>query len=285
MIITAINDPNVAHKNVLEYVTSKGEYKTLQVVSSLLKDDEGNKDGIILSFDDITKQKSLEQSGNQAAITFIVLIAILSFWTFVFAIWNENPGIFHYSLFGTLITFSSLLVTPIAIKVFGYKISDLGLRIKGTKKYIIIDTIATMVCVLLLIVTKLIVMKYIPDFSFYCANNSFFDFSKFTILDHLKYILVVFAQEFLSRGLVYESVKRVFITSYDEKYANNVAVIVSSCYFATLHVAYGPIYMAGAFILLSIFGFIYNKQKTIFGLCIPHFILGTIIAVLGFVEY
>ena len=35
-----------------------------------------------------------------------------------------------------------------------------------------------------------------------------------------------------------------------------------------------------SFILLSVFGLIYRKQKTIWGLCIPHFVLGTAIVVL-----
>ena len=117
----------------------------------------------------------------------------------------------------------------------------------------------------------------------HCANNSFFDFAKFSIYDHLEYAFVVLIQEFVSRGLAYESVRSLFITRYDEKKANAIAVIISSWYFAALHVAYGPTYMIGAFVLLSIFGLIYNKQRTIFGLCIPHFVLGQMIAILGFV--
>ena len=108
-------------------------------------------------------------------------------------------------------------------------------------------------------------------------------FGRFTILDHLEYMFVVFIQEFVSRGLAYECVRSLFLTRFDENKANGIAVIISSWYFAALHVAYGPTYMIGAFVLLSLFGLLYNKQRTIFGLCIPHFVLGQMIAILGFV--
>ena len=133
MIVTAISEPNTVHKQRIKYKLTTGEVKTLYIASSILKDDDGNKEGVILSFDDITKQENLEKAGNDAVITFVFLIGI---W-----------------------------------------------------------------------------------------------------------------------------------------------------YFVALHVAYGPIYMLGAFALLFIFGFIYNKQRTIFGLCIPHFVLGQMIAILGFVKF
>ena len=40
----------------------------------------------------------------------------------------------------------------------------------------------------------------------------------------------------------------------------------------------------GAFVLLLLFGFIYQKQRSIWGLYIPHFILGNMIEVLGLTE-
>ena len=33
-------------------------------------------------------------------------------------------------------------------------------------------------------------------------------------------------------------------------------------------------FMIGSFLLLSVFGVIYERQKTIWGLCIPHYFLG-----------
>ena len=285
MIIAAVNEPDIVHKKRVKYKLQSGEVKTLYIASSLLKDDNGEKTGVILSFDDITRQENLEKAGNDAAITFVFLIGILCTWIFIFAIWNQDQSMFNYTLFGKLIPLSTLFATPVGMKVFGYKLSDLGLKTKGIKKFVIQDIILTIVAVTILCVIKLIIIKVNPSFSFYCANNSFFDFKKFSIFDHLEYVFVVFIQEFVSRGLAYESVKRLFITRYDEKKANFIAVIISSWYFAALHVAYGPVYMIGAFVLLSLFGFLYNKQRTIFGLCIPHFVLGQMIAILGFVAF
>lgn len=285
MIIQAVSEPNTVHKRRIKYKLSNGELKTLYIASSLLINDDKSIGGVILSFDDITRQEDLEKAGNDAAITFVFLIGILCFWIFAYALWNENQSMFHYTLFGKFIPLSALLATPVGMKVFGYSLTDLGLKTKGIKKYIIQDLILTIIAFIILCVVKLIVIKNYPEYNFYCANNSFFDFRKFSLYDYFEYVVVVLLQEFVSRGLAYESVRRLFLTRYCESKANNIAVIISSIYFAALHVAYGPVYMIGAFVLLSLFGFIYNKQRTIFGLCIPHYVLGLMIAILGFVEF
>ena len=45
-------------------------------------------------------------------------------------------------------------------------------------------------------------------------------------------------------------------------------------FFSALHIHLGLGFMAGSFLLLSVFGILYERQKTIWGLCIPHFLLG-----------
>ena len=42
-------------------------------------------------------------------------------------------------------------------------------------------------------------------------------------------------------------------------------------------------YMIAATALLSLFGILYRRQNSIWGLCIPHFVLGEIVWFLGFV--
>ena len=175
-----------------------------------------------------------------------------------------------------------LLFTPIATRVCGFTINDLGLRIKGIKKHVKTDAILTAVSVLIMIIIKLLIMLFVPTFTFYNPDNVFFDFSKYTLIQKLEYAICVIAQEYLSRGLVYECVKRIVLTDRNSKYVDYIAIVVSSLYFAALHIYLGVTYMIGAFVLLSIFGIIYKKQKSIWGLCIPHFILGMMLEILGF---
>ena len=95
----------------------------------------------------------------------------------------------------------------------------------------------------------------------------------------LVYPLTVILQEFLSRGVIHENLRRIFVGKHSEA----AAIIVSSLLFGALHIHRGFMYMLAATVLLAIFGVLYRKQNSIWGLCIPHFVLGEVVWYLGFV--
>lgn len=281
MVLDAIEDKKTVHKKRIKYYTNK-DNKTVYIASSILKDDENRQIGVILSFDDVTKEELLKFKIDTSALMFIILVALLSIWMFACAIYINDETPINSSLFGRFIMYLPLLFTPLAVNVCGFTKEDLGLNTKNIRKYVIDDIIFTILAIILLCLIKLVIQKLIPSFTFYTANNQFFDFSKYTILERIEYGICVIAQEYLSRGLVYECVKRIITTEDNKKHADNIAIIISSLYFAALHIYLGVTYMIGAFILLSILGIAYKKQRSIWGLCIPHFILGMAIEILGF---
>ena len=83
----------------------------------------------------------------------------------------------------------------------------------------------------------------------------------------------------LYRGVIHENLRRIFVGKHSEA----MAIVVSSLIFGALHIHRGFIYMIAATALLSIFGVLYRRQNSIWGLCIPHFVLGEIIWFLGYV--
>lgn len=281
MIIDAIADNKTVHKKRIHYRTNS-ELKTLYIASSVLKDENENKIGVILSFDDVTLEEKLKNKNRDSAVIFTILVVLLSLWMFACAIFINDEDPISSTLFGRIIMYLPLVFTPVAIYVCGFTIDELGLRTTGVKKHIVTDTILTVVSVAIMCIIKLLLIKLVPSFSFYNPPGVFFDFSKYTILERIEYGICVISQEYLSRSLVYECVKRMVSTEKTAKYADEIAIVVSSLYFAALHIYLGVTYMIGAFILLSIFGIIYKKQKSIWGLCIPHFVLGMMIEILGF---
>lgn len=281
MIIDAIADNKTVHKKRIHYRTNS-ELKTLYIASSVLKDENENKIGVILSFDDVTLEEKLKNKSRDSAVIFTILVVLLSLWMFACAIFINDEDPISSTLFGRIIMYLPLVFTPVAIYVCGFTIDELGLKTTGIKKHIVTDTILTVVSVAIMCIIKLLLIKLVPSFSFYNPPGVFFDFSKYTILERIEYGICVISQEYLSRGLVYECVKRMVSTEKTAKYADEIAIVVSSLYFAALHIYLGVTYMIGAFILLSIFGIIYKKQKSIWGLCIPHFVLGMMIEILGF---
>lgn len=281
MLIDAIVEKKTVHKKRIKYNTSTNQ-KTIYIASSILRDDDGSQKGVIISFDDVTIEEKLKFKIRTSALMFIILVGLLSVWMFACAIYINDKEPISSTLFGRFIMYLPILFTPLATKVCGFTKEDLGLRTKGIKKHVIIDSLLTVAAVILMCVIKLFILKLVPSFTFYTANNQFFDFSKYTILARIEYGICVVAQEYLSRGLVYECIKRIISTDDNKEYVDIIAIIVSSLYFSALHIYLGVTYMIGAFVLLSIFGIIYKKQKSIWGLCIPHFILGMMLEILGF---
>lgn len=281
MILDAITDKKAVHKKRIKYITDSDE-KTLYIASSVIKDEKDSQSGILISFDDVTVEEKLKYKISTSALIFIILVAMLSLWIFACAIYIGDETPINQTLFGRLIMYLPLLFTPVATKVCGFTIDDLGMRTKGIKKYVAVDTLLTIVAVAIMCALKLLILRLVPSFSFYAPEGVFFDLSKYTILERAEYGICVIAQEYLSRGLVYECIRRIITTENNEKYADIIAIFVSSLYFAALHIYLGVTYMIGAFILLSVFGFIYKKQRSIWGLCIPHFVLGVMLDVLGF---
>lgn len=259
MIIDAITDNKTVRKKRIQYRTNS-ELKTLYIASSALKD-ESEKIGVILSFDDVTLEEKLKNKNRDFAVIFTILVVLLSLWMFACAIFINDEDPISSTLFGRIIMYLPLVFTPVAIYVCGFTIDELGLRTTGVKKHIVTDTILTVVSVAIMCIIKLLLIKLVPSFSFYNPPGVFFDFSKYTILERIEYGVCVISQEYLSRGLVYECVKRMVSTEKTAKYADEIAIVVSSLYFAALHIYLGVTYMIGAFILLSIFGIIYKKQK------------------------
>ena len=281
MLVDAVTDKKTVHKKRIGYVTDSAR-KTLYIASSVIRDEEGGHSGIIISFDDVTTEEKLKYRISTSALMFIVLVAMLSVWMFVCAIYIGDDTPINQSLFGRFIMYLPLLFTPVATKVLGFTADDLGLGTKGIKKYVAIDAGLTVAAVALMCALKLLLLKLLPSFTFYAPDGVFFDLTKYTILERVEYGICVIAQEYLTRGLVYECIRRIITTENNEKYADVIAIFVSSLYFAALHIYLGVQYMIGAFVLLSFFGFIYKKQRSIWGLCIPHFVLGVMVDVLGF---
>ena len=77
-------------------------------------------------------------------------------------------------------------------------------------------------------------------------------------------------QEFLVRSVMQENMKRILV-------GNNtapMAIVLSSAIFAALHVHLGFLFMAGAGILAGLEGILYEKQQSLFGVWIVHWVFG-----------
>ena len=58
------------------------------------------------------------------------------------------------------------------------------------------------------------------------------------------------------------------------RHTGALAIVLSSVIFAALHIHFGFLFMVGAAILAGLEGILYEKQQTIFGVWIVHWVFG-----------
>lgn len=267
-VLDSIYDREKEHTGLLHYTCPDGNKRVLRVVSSFAYDEEGSRTiGIILQFSDVTKMHEIRQKYNDSTILLVALLAMLAVWNFACAIWDLSGRPIPGYIMTVIIEVLGAIVSVIVIKNTSITASDFGLTFKGAGRAVLIDGLFTAGILVCMIIAKLLIIRFVPDL--YGKDAPLFFFRAWG-MSETAYPLTVVVQEFLTRGAVQGSIRRVL----PDKYAVPVAIILSSLFFGALHLYLGVAFMIGAFLLLSVFGIIYQKQKTIWGLCIPHYFLG-----------
>ena len=280
IVIDSILSAPETCKRRVKYLTANGEVRIFQLSSSV--SEKGDESGrLILTFTDITETTRLTMLRGRASYAFIVILGFLSCWILAYALWQYLGNPIPVEIMSKILILSCLIVSVFTVLYLKLKPEECGLKYKGIKKVIITDILIAMVGAAALIIVKIIIMRAAPNFNFYCKDNRFFDISKYKWYNYLWYAFSVLAQEFGSRGLIHEQT-RIVISS---KHREPLAILMSSLVFAAAHVHLGLIYMICAGLLLGLLGVVYKKQGTIWGLCIPHFVLGEMIGILGFVAF
>lgn len=208
-------------------------------------------------------EKELNKRKSDATKCLSIFLSSTSIWVFLVALWEKEgrpiaPTTMTYGV--EIIAVIMLIVTQFNLKM---KLTDMGLNFKNMKVVMKRSCIISLVIIALLIVAKLI-MK---------PGEKLFDLSKYDFLYPLTSIL----QEFLARGFLLTCLMNI----YDNKLKKHTAVIVSSLLFTTLHLYYGFLFMVGAGVLSVLLGYIYLKDKNIWGVSLIHFVFGTVGVMLG----
>lgn len=267
-LLDAVYDKENAHSGEATYVRPDGEKRRFRLTSSFLFDDAGlEKEGVVIQFSDVTEVRALEIRNRDSARVFVVMMLALCAWVFAYAMWDFTGRKVSDGAVTALIEVVGAVLFVFLLRFTSIGISDMGLNFRGIRRAVALDASVTAVIVLLAVGAKAILRAVKPDL--FPAGEPFFRFDLWNVWDTV-YPVTVVVQEFLTRGVIHESVRRIIPGKRSETWA----LIVSSMFFGALHIHKGIAYMLGASLLLSVFGVIYRKQKTIWGLCIPHYVLG-----------
>ncbi len=108
----------------------------------------------------------------------------------------------------------------------------------------------------------------------------FFDIRAFGVRQIL-YVFTAGVQEFLARSVIQGNLRRIMVG----KHVGAAAIVISSLSFATLHIHLGLVFMLGAAVLAGLEGILYEKQQSIFGVWIVHWVFGVTGTLLHFIDH
>lgn len=278
-VLDAVLEKFMVHRGLFPYLQPDGTQKMFEVTSSALRDDESEDAALLLSISDRTEESRLRAQIEDSSAIFVGLLCALCGWNFVYALWEYLGQPLSTGIFSKLMLVLLLIPVLLLRRHMHLTPSDMGLGLKNTKRYILIDAVVTLLCLALLCAVKLLIMRLWPEY--FDSSLPFIRWDKYPPSEYLAYAISVFLQEILSRGIVHELLRRMMP-------GRNVAVssiLVSSALFGALHIHVGLVYMCSAALLLGALGVVYNRQKSVWGLCIVHYCLGWALGLLDFVAY
>ncbi|MBQ5350120.1 MAG: PAS domain S-box protein [Oscillospiraceae bacterium] len=277
LLAQATEEKETSHRGDVLYRRKDGSTVLLNASCICLRDGDGSRQTTYaLHFDDITEIDTLRRKRRESSAVFIGTMTGVSVWMYIVALWRLTGETLSQEIMTQFIHLIALIMFFYIRHYTHFTYEEMGLKIKGIGKAVKTDCLFTVIFAAALFGVKFILMRTSPGF--FPAGAPFWDWGRLNWSD-IAYPVTVVLQEFLSRGVIHENLRRIFVGRHSE----GAAIIVSSLIFGALHIHRGFMYMLAATALLSIFGVLYRRQNSIWGLCIPHFVLGEIVWYLGFV--
>lgn len=274
-VLNSIYDKEKTHDGTLTYRYPDGSFRYLQMKSSYAFSENGQEAyGVILQFSDVTEYHKLQQKYQDAVKILVAIIVLMALWNIAVALWSHLNRPISDAAMTFIIEVIGVIGTVFALKFTSLTIQDFGMG-KGVnlRRSLLVDSILTVAVIVLLIALKLILRSVRPDS--FPPDAPLIKWGPWG-LERILYPITVVAQEILTRGAAQGSLQMVL----PDKTPVIIPILISSLFFAAIHIHKGLFLMIGAFLLLSVFGLIYNKQKTVWGLCIPHYFLGIFVYML-----
>ena len=249
------------------YQAPSGRKYVFLMSSSYLRESDTEEAQIVITLNDETVAEEMTRKFNDSSNTFTTFLYCFCIWMIIYALW-EFLGRFIPADFMT----HGVEVLGVVMLVFILHHTSLTWRDLGVTTHEPAKTIRTAVIVAVCAFAFLCGLKAVArliDPNCFEPNAPFLDLRRFGIRQIL-YILTAGIQEFLARSVVQGNLKRIMVG----KHTGTLAIVLSSLIFAVLHIHLGFLFMIGAVILAGLEGILYDKQQSIFGVWIVHWVFG-----------
>ena len=261
----------------VNYVNPEGRRYVFRLTASYMKSAENTGGEIIITLSDITELEAIRKKSKDHVIILTILMSALCIWNLVYSIWDAIGQPISSQTLTKGVEFIGILALIFMLNKTSLSIRDMGIGFDSIKEVMKRAGIISLCMCGSMILAKVILVRYFP--SMFSLSASFFDFQRVGF-QLLIYVYTAFIQEFISRGLVQESLNHVF----SGKYKDFLAIGITSLLFAALHIHKGVIMCIGSGVLSVILGVLYKKDKCIWGLVLVHYTFGIVPDLLGVVS-
>lgn len=218
----------------------------------------------------------MEQKFHDASVVLSILMGGIGFWVLFYALCEELGRPFPNAYMVQAVDLLGIILFFLALRYTGFSLQDLGLKSNNTKKVIIQSALLCLLSFGILAAIKAVGQMYDP--SLFQIEHGFFDIRRFNS-HQIVYLFTAFIQEFIARSVLQENLRRVCATKHKTLYSISHASLI----FAVFHIEYGFWFMIGAAVLGAVLGFVYEKQKTVFGVWMIHWFLGVAAYLFGII--
>jgi len=269
LFLASLRKNVILEKTTVKY-EQNGEIKYLAVDISLIHeketiDAEHDFPGMLVLFDDLTSKYRLKQHEHDFAYIFAGLIFCISIYLSVWSLLRFTLKLpLKTSFYTMMIEGMAFILFLEIIFLTSLSLKEIGLipnfsRIKKN----ILETfcIALTVCAALLLSKSILTLIGIQIKNYFIGGSAEGAYS---------YLFTAFIQEFLARGVIQTSVKSLMRVKYQKQFG----ILLTSLLFALMHLPFGFVFMVGAFSLSIILGYLYERQKDLWGCAFLHWSCG-----------
>ena len=266
-VMAALYGKEETHAEKVPFHAPSGKQHFLSMTSSFLPGKTEEDSLIVLSLTDVTEAEQLEREVRDSSMIFTTFLTGFCIWMIIYALWEYlgrpvSPDLMTngVEVLGFVMLFIILSRTDLTWR-------DLGLIPNHPARTMRTGVFFAACSVVFLCGMKLIIRMFDPKA--FAPDAPFLDLSLFGARQ-IRYLLTALVQEFLARSVMQDNLKRII----PGRHIPAEAILLSSLIFATLHIHLGLMFMLGAAILAGLEGILYERQKSILGVWIVHWVFG-----------
>lgn len=274
-VLDTIRDKQARHQGRYLYVAPDGRRYAFFVTSSYLEGPDGS--FLVVTCTDVTAEETAERLRREATFLLVSSIVYICAYLFVYAAWVRYGHPFDRSGLSRVMEAGGVLLGFLALRFTSLGPRDLGLGTEALGRNLAVDGAACLVAVGAMALLKLVLMRVAP--AAIAHPEAFFAWGWVGWRRLTTYAFTALIQEFLTRGIMYLSLRHVL----RGRRGHVVAIVVSTLMFSSMQLAYGLSYMLGMAVLLGVLGVVYERQESIWGITLIHFAIGASAMLFGLI--